>query len=577
MAKKHWLIAPPAPAEFRTSFPEIPGVVLQLLYNRGLRTQAHIDEFLHPDFGQDVHDPFRFSPMARVVKRILSALEAGEKILVYGDYDADGVCAASLLVSTLEAFGSSPGIYLPFRETEGYGLNAAAAAEIIQQGFRVVITVDCGVTNVAEVGTLQSAGVDVVITDHHNPPEQLPAAFAIINPKLPGESYPYANLCGTGVAFKLAQGLLSASARQQHPGLQFPPPGHEKWLLDLVAVATVADMCELIGENRTLVHYGLTVLRKSRRLGMRALVESSNTALEAVDTATIGFALAPRLNAAGRMNHASAAYKLLVSNDSEEVARLASELDEQNRRRQQLTDEVRQAARKQVTPVTTAKLLFAFGDGWMPGVVGLVAGRLADEFQRPAAVIGKTADGSLVGSGRSVPGFNITEALQECREHLTRFGGHFFACGFTVKDQSHLEPFRQKLAALAAAALGDGEVTVTLAVDAEIDLSQASFALHQELLQLEPYGQGNPRPRFVSRGLVVSSVHPVGSNGRHLRIMVSQHGRAEVTKLIGFSIIEKIPKITGGDTIDVVFEIDENLWNGNRELQLKIVDAQKVN
>lgn len=577
MTKKRWVIAPPAPADFRRTYPEIPGVLLELLYQRGLQTQPAIDEFLNPDYGSDVHDPFLFSHMQRAADRILAAIAREERIMVYGDYDADGVCGAALLVSTLEALGAKPGIYLPFRETEGYGLNAGAANEIIEQGFGVVVSVDCGITNRDEVGRLQAKGVDVIITDHHNPPDTLPAAFAILNPKVAGDTYPYRQLCGTGVAFKLSQALLAESSRQRHPKLKFPPDGFEKWLLDLVAIGTVADMVELLGENRTLVHYGLTVLRKSRCLGLRALVSAAGVDIAAVAADTIGFALAPRLNAAGRMNHASAAYKLLVSNDPAEVRRLSGELNEQNRQRQALTESIRQAARSQVMPVGKRKLLFAFGEQWAVGVVGLVAGRLADEFGRPAVVVGKTADGSLVGSGRSVAGFNITEALQECTAHLSRFGGHFYACGFTVKSEPDLSAFQKRMEDLAAAAFTDQEVAAVLPIDAEIDLAEATFALLEQLQRLEPYGQGNPRPRFVSRGLTVSAVSPVGTSGRHLRVMVSQHGRPEVAKLIGFSIIGRIPKIVAGDTVDVVFEIGENVWNGNRELQLKIVDLEKVN
>lgn len=577
MAKKRWVIAPPVPADFRSTYPEIPGVLLELLYHRGLQTRPAIDEFLNPDYGSGVHDPFLFSHMSRAVDRILAAIARNERIMVYGDYDADGVCAAALLVNTIEAFGAKPGIYLPFRETEGYGLNAKAANEIIQQGYGVVVTVDCGITNVAEVGLLQAKGVDVIITDHHNPPDTLPNAFAILNPKVAGETYPYRQLCGTGVAFKLSQALLAESSHTRHPKLQFSPAGFEKWLLDLVAIGTVADMVELIGENRTLVHYGLTVLRKSRCLGLRALVEAAGVDISAVGADTIGFALAPRLNAAGRMNHASAAYKLLVSNDPGEVRQLSSELDEQNRQRQALTESIRQAAKSQVMPVGEQKLLFACGEKWPVGVVGLVAGRLADEFGRPAVVVGKTADGSLVGSGRSIAGFNITEALQECSAHLSRFGGHFYACGFTVKSEPDLAAFKKRMEELAAAAFTGQEVAAVLNIDAEIDLAEATFALQEQLRRLEPHGQGNQRPRFVSRGLAVSSVSPVGSSGRHLRVMVGKHGRPEVTKLIGFSIIDRIPKIVAGDTVDVVFEIGENLWNGNRELQLKIVDLEKMN
>ena len=577
MTKKRWQVSPLTPAEFRAAFPEIDGVVLQLLYNRGLRAQAQIDEFLQPDYGTDVHDPFKFLAMERAVGRVVRALENGERILVYGDYDADGVCAAALLVSSLEAFGAAPGVYLPFRETEGYGLNAAAANEIVGDGYRLVITVDCGITNVAEVAALQMGGVDVIVTDHHNPPDVLPQAFTLLDPKLPGETYPYPHLSGTGMAFKLVQALLADATRAKHPKLKFPPVGYEKWLLDLVAVSTVADMCELVGENRTLVHYGLTVLRKTRRLGLRALMDVAKVAPESVDTQAIGFGLAPRLNAAGRMNHASSAYHLLVKTDPTEVERLAEELDEQNRKRQQLTEQMRQSARGQVTPAGERKLLFAHDKDWSPGLVGLVAGRIADEFGRPAVVVGRTGEGNWVGSGRSVHGFNITEALSECREYLSRFGGHYFACGFTVKDEASLKPFREHLEHLAAAALTDDEVAAILPIDAELDLAQVTFQLQEELQRLEPFGTGNPKPRFVSRALQVQSVTPVGNTGRHLRLMVTQHGGSPVVKLIGFSIVDRIPALKTGDVIDVVFEVDINQWNGNRELQLKIVDVQKVN
>ncbi len=577
MIHKQWKIAAAAPAGFRAAFPDISPVTLQLLWNRGLRTPARVDEFLNPDYGANLHDAFQFSAMERAVERILSAVVAREPMVVYGDYDADGVCAAALLVSALESLGATPGVYLPFRETEGYGVNRGAAAEIIQHGYRLVVTVDCGITNAEEIGTLQAAGVDVIVTDHHTPPDNLPPAVAILNPKLANETYPYPHLSAAGIAFKLASALFAAATRARHPDVAFPPSGSEKWLLDLVAISTIADMCELVGENRTLVYYGLSVLRKTRRIGLRALVEVAGLELSTVDAQAIGFALAPRINAAGRMNHASAAYLLLMSGDAERAKKLAHELDEQNRRRQHLTEEIRQAARAQVTPVDGNPLLFAAGATWSPGLVGLVAGRLADEFQRPAVVVGGGPDGALIGSGRSVPGFNITEALRECPEYLTRFGGHAAACGFTVRDVSDLPRLQARLQELARAALGDRPAVMELAVEAEIDPREVNFALLEQLKQFEPFGPGNPRPRLVARNLTVSSAQPVGTNGRHLRLLVSQRGHPDVLKLIGFSLLDKIPPVQAGDVVDAVFEAGENHWNGNRELQLKIVDLQQTN
>ena len=576
MSKFRWRTRSPVPPDFWSAFPELTPVVCQLLYHRGIRTQAAIDEFLHPDYGQDLHNPFDFTPMEAVVDRIMASVEQRERVLVYGDYDADGVCAAALLADSLRALGLTPGIYLPFRETEGYGLNAGAVAEILQQGYRLVITVDCGITNVEEAAQLGAAGVDVIITDHHNPPDQVPRAFALLNPKLPGEHYPYHHLSGAGLAFKVVQALLSNRTRSRFRSVRFPPDGFEKWLLDLVAISTVADMSELVGENRTLVRYGLTVLRKTRRLGLRALLAVAGVAPEAADTSTIGFALAPRLNAAGRMNHASTAYQLLVSNDEEEVRRLADELDDQNRQRQRLTESIRRAARDQLAAVERAPLLFCVGETWPVGLVGLVAGRLMDEYARPAVVIGRNANGALVGSGRSVTGFNITAALEECRSHLSRFGGHPAACGFTVRSADDLQPLQQRLEQLAAASLGDVPQPATLDVDAELDLAHATFRLASELEQLEPFGPGHPRPRLLSRQLRVVSVLPVGSSGQHLRLMVSQHGHPEVVKLIGFSLGTKPPTVGAGDVIDVVFELEVREWNGNRELQLKIIDLEKV-
>lgn len=576
MTERRWHVAPPPPAEFSTRFPKLSVVLRQLLYQRGLHTQAAIDQFLHPDYDQDLHDPFSLAGMAQAVERITGALQGQERILVYGDYDADGVCAAALVVSALQALGAQPGVYLPFREAEGYGLNSSAVAEITQQGYRLVVTVDCGISNVAEVSQLEVAGVDVIIVDHHTPQEILPPAHTVLNPKLPAAGYPYLHLSAAGLAFKLIQAMLADATRQRHASVRYPPRGFEKWLLDLVAISTVADLCELLGENRTLVHYGLAVLRKTKRVGLRALVAAAGLTLEQLNTQAIGFALAPRLNAAGRMNHASTAYRLLVSEDADEGARLAAELDEQNRQRQQRTETIRSSARQQVNGALGRPLVFASSPDWHVGLVGLVAGRLADEYHKPAVVIGRTPDGGLVGSGRSVPGFNITAALAECREYLSRYGGHAAACGFTVRRGEDIEPFRRRLEELAVAALGSTPAPPRLEVDAEVDLAEVTLEFGQQLKQLEPYGMGNPRPRFVSRGLQVSAVQPVGANGQHLRLMVSQHGHPDVVKLIGFSLTDKVPTLAAGDLLDIVYEVDITRWNGRFELQLKIVDLRQM-
>ncbi len=479
-----------------------------------------------------------------------------------------------LLVELLRALGLSPDIYIPYRESEGYGLNAGAVEEIISRGVKLVITVDCGVSNAAEVQQLVDGGVDVIVTDHHEPPEQLPPAVAVINPKISGIGYPYVELSGTGVAFKLAQAVLSDRVRSAHPEVAFPAVGWEKWLLDLVAMSVVTDMMSLLGENRTLVRYGLLVLRKTRRVGLRELVRAANLQLESVGTTEIGFMVGPRLNAAGRMDHASGAYQLLITTDAGEAAKLASDLNEHNTKRQQSTERIRSAARAQLGSAPAAPVLVVHDPVWPIGLVGLVAGKLMEEYGRPTLVIGRNEAGAIVGSGRSLEGFNIVEALGRLRErYLTRLGGHAYACGFTLRDAASLGAFTRELEAIAAEQLADRALEPTLAIDAAVRLEDANWKLLAELEQFEPFGIDNPRPRFLARGVEVLDAQTVGSNGKHLRL-TCRHATPVVRKAIGFSFGEWQGRLRPGDKLDVVFEAGVNEWNGNREIQLKIVDLK---
>ncbi len=572
MQPTHWRIAEPVPADVQQQFPELNPVVLQLLWNRGLRTQDAIDEFLNPDWGEDIHDPFAFTQMRTAVDRILKAISAKEKIVVHGDYDADGVCSSAVLSTTLTALGADVEVYLPHREREGYGLNLQTIQHLYDvHKATLVITCDCGTSNAAEVARATELGMDVIITDHHHEPAERPKALALINPQLKDSGYPFPHLAGSGVAFKVAQALLQSVPQEKVNGM--PKEGFEKWLLDYVAISTVTDFMPLLGENRSLVKYGLVVLRKSPRPGIRALAEAMSTRQETFDTTTIGFQIGPRLNAAGRMDHASTAYRLLVSTDLEEARAIAAALNQSNSERQKLTDTVVQQARKAIGAVMPERrLLAAVGEGWPVGIVGLVAGKLTDEFSRPVLVMSKHGT-EVVGSGRSIPQYDITDGLLRHKKLLTRFGGHAGACGFTLPE-GNAQAFVEGMEQDAAQRLSEDDLRKTVNVDAVVSLPDVSWDLLQIIEQLEPFGEDNPKPLFLCKGMTVTELQPVGKDGKHLRIVVN-HVVPEPRKFIAFGGGATYGKdLTVGDKVDAVFTVDRNEWNGTAELQLKVVGLQ---
>jgi single-stranded-DNA-specific exonuclease len=564
-----WIIAPAIPEEFKNKFPEIDPIVLQLLWNRGIKTQEQIDEFLYPDYSQDLHDPFLFLEMERAVERIFKAIKGKEKIVVHGDYDVDGVCSALILVSLLQVFGADVDVYLPHRELEGYGLNMRTVEEFKKWGVNLIITSDCGISNKQEIKKAAEFGIDVIVTDHHVPPKELPECVAIINPQISNENYPFRELSGAGVAFKLAQAIIRR-AKDQEFKIQENLEAFEKWLLDLVALATVADIMPLIYENRTLVKYGLIVLNKTRRIGLLKLIEKVNLKDE-LDAYNIAFHLAPRLNAAGRLNHANQAYKLLATSDVQEAETLAEELNRTNSERQSLTDRIVEEVKTQIKDAEQ-KMLFAFGKDWPIGVIGLVAGKIAELYYRPTLVITER-NGKIEGSGRSIPEFDITSALSEAQEFLSRFGGHRGACGFTLKDSGDLEKFKQKLIEIAEQRLKGLELESSLKIDAEINLENINWELYELLEKFSPFGKGNEKPKYLARNLEVKGYEVVGQNGNHLRLMLGSPA-GMIKKFIGFCFADWCQKLKIGDKIDVVFEIEANEWNGNRELQLKIIDLK---
>lgn len=567
--QKTWVVAEQIDQKFRDLFPEQHPVILQLLHNRGITTQRQIDEFLNPDWGEDIHDPFLFRDMRKAVDRIFRALEAEEPIVVYGDYDADGVCSAVLLHDILTALGAKAlHVHLPHRETEGYGLNTPAVKELIKRKAKLIITCDCGTSNVEEIALAQEKGIDVIITDHHHQPAELPQPYAFLNPQLSGETYPFPHLAGSGVAFKLAHALIIEDRHRK----KILPDGYEKWLLDLVAISTVTDMMPLLGENRTLVHYGLVVLRKSRRVGVQELVRVMNGTMPTLDTFSIGFQIGPRLNAAGRMAHANAAFELLIESEADKAETLAENLQAKNKERQRLTESMVKQAEQQIGPKELRhKILFVYQEEWPAGLIGLVAGRLADRYHRPVMAMGARG-AEIVGSGRSIPGFDITAALVAHKDHLTRFGGHAQACGFTIPKEG-IVAFTKAFTGYADAALNDADLVSALHADMEIELEAITWELYEDVDKFEPFGERNPRPKFIARRVEIVDVQPVGQNAKHLRLLV-RHRSDTVRKVIAFGFGNGHEMaFRSGEQIDILFEVSVNEWNGTRELQLKLIDA----
>ncbi len=589
---KKWNVLPAPPSEFISSHPELPTAVTQLLWNRNLRTQERIDEFLNPDYSQDIHDPFLFRDMEHATDIIFKSIAKDENIVVHGDYDADGVCSAAIIITGLRKLGAkNVNVFIPHRETDGYGLNLRTVELLHTQKTDLIITCDCGVSNEPEIALAKKYKIKVIVTDHHTIPAKLPKADAIIHPLVKGEPYPDKGLCGGGVAFKLVQGLLKKYA-QDHitlpDGQTFE--GFEKWLLDLAAIASIGDMVPLLGESRTITRYGLTVINKTRNIGLKKLLIVSGLADEngqpkrgAYDSYSMSFQIVPRLNAAGRMDHANTAFALLMATDEKEAENLAAQLDKNNVDRRKLTEQYVSQARKQIkeTQQENNPVLFVLGKDWPTGILGLISGKIKDDYYKPAIVMGET-NGEINGSGRSIKEFSLIGAMQEMPEVFLKFGGHPQACGFTLKNPGLLEEFKTKLIAKAATQTATIDLVPQITIDAEVQLDEVDWKLYDLLQKFEPFGQMNEEPKYVSRALTVTAVEPVGQDGKHLRLMV-KHGSQLIKKTIGFGLgdINKYAEnwkecLKPGDKIDMVFSIGVNQWNGNRELQLTIEDIKKT-
>lgn len=571
---KRWDIAPLLPIRQRERLSHVHPLLAQVLFNRGVTDPEEVDAFLNGRVRFD--DPFRMKGVAEAVVRIRAAIRAGEPIVVYGDFDADGVTSTAVLVQALTAFGAAVRPYIPHRVDEGYGLNCDALDRLAAEGARLVITVDCGIRSAVEVAYGHALGLDMIVTDHHSIQRDeadrdiLPPALAVVNPKQQGDPYPFRDFAGVGLAYKLAQALLLAEKRD--PVARQPVALAERDLVDLVALGTVADLAPLLGENRALVQRGLAELNRPRRPGIQAMLDEAKITPGKVDATAIGFALGPRINAAGRLDSAKLSYDLLTAPDVLTAGPLAVKLGALNGERQELTRQLVDLARERIGPGSTERYLHLVADrSFHPGIVGLVAGRLAEEFYRPA-LVAEVGDEETHGSARSIPEFNITAALDDCRDLLVRHGGHAAAAGFTVKNAS-VDELRARLEQAAAAQLAGKDLAPALAVDAEVRLSEFDFALVGQLSQLEPCGYANPQPVFASTGLEVVSARTVGADGKHLKLQVRDVRKREaVWDAIAFRLGEWRSELP--PRIDLAYAVEINEFNGRRTLQLNVKDIR---
>ncbi len=547
-------------------------VILQLLHNRGIINKQAIDAFFCDDLTELNYSPFLFNDMDKAVKLIIKHIKSQNKIVIYGDYDADGVTSSALLVDVLNILKAKTGVYIPDRVGEGYGLNEKALKNIYNNDAKLVITVDGGIRGKKEVEYAKSIGLDIIITDHHVPSdnkEDYPDCL-IINPAMPDENYPYKKLAGVGVAFKLASALIQKSKLTDDDKNKL-----KNSILDLVAIGTIADCVELKDENRILVKSGLKIINRAQRAGINELIKiagiNNNKKIQAWN---IGFQIGPRLNAAGRIDHANTAYNLLVSKDLKELKKIAKELNGKNELRQKITKEIIEKVEKQVNKKD--KIIIGIcpdeDKAWSEGVVGLVAGRITSKYYRPALVLTKTVDG-YKGSGRSIGEFNLIEAIEKCGDELEKFGGHPAACGFSLKKEN-LKNFCDKIKKITENKLNSVDLFPKIQIERELKIENVDIKLIKKINKFEPFGQKNSKPVFISYKAVISDIIFIGIEGNHIKLLLSNLLSFPPIQAIGFGQAEKWQDLKINDVIDIVYTVDINNFNGNSEAQLKIIDIK---
>ncbi|MFW5853458.1 MAG: single-stranded-DNA-specific exonuclease RecJ [Patescibacteria group bacterium] len=557
---------PEKPAVFNGSGEEF---VRQILVNRGIDNEADQTQFLEPDYHNSLHDPFLLKDMEKAVTRLRQAITDNESIAIFADYDADGIPAAAILASFFRQIGfDNYTVYIPDRYLEAYGLSQAWVRKMSEAGHSLVVTVDCGITSFKEVKLAGDLGVDVIITDHHLPPKKLPPAVAVVDPYREGDNYPFKHLAGAGVAFKLITALL----KENRYGL---PSGWEKWLLDLVAIATIGDMMPLVDENRILVKYGLVVMEKTRRSGLQQLLKRLSLPISHLTAEDIAFMVAPRINSASRMAHGRQAYDLLMAQDKDLALVLVSTLESNNLQRkkqvEEILDQVRQLWLLENKNKSLPGVLVAGKPDWNPGVLGLAASKLVEEYDRPIFLWSYNGQGEVKGSCRSDGRVNLVDLMSRMdSDSFLDFGGHAGAGGFALAEKE-IPLLAENLNLAMSKCKVDVNNGQKIAIDGCLFLTDITWSLFDKLDQLAPFGQENPRPVFEFKKVTVVGQRRFGQTGNHLELVLEQNGKK--IKVISFFYTAVAPAI--GEVIDCLGTIEKSVFGGGRpELRLRLVDWQ---
>jgi single-stranded-DNA-specific exonuclease len=543
-------------------------ITAQLLLARNIKNSQEIEQFFAGKY-EELISPFDLSGVKEAVARIGLARKKKEKIVVFGDYDADGLTSSTLLKEVLQEIGFAPDVYIPDRNKEGYGLNQAAL-DFIKENFapKLIVTVDCGMSNWEEIQYAMKLGIEVIVTDHHSIPKKLPKGCLLINPKLPGQKYPFPDLAGVGVAFKLAQALFQKFLPEKIEQL--------KWFLDIVAIGTIADCVPLISENRIFAKFGLIVLQRTKRTGLIEIIQSARLPIgekNPPSAENVAFQIGPRLNASGRMDHADLTLNLLLEKDPAHARVLALEVESKNTERQKVSLQVYKEVKATLDENKGYKLIVRSGEHWPLGIVGVVAGKICDEYQCPVFLLKKGKD-LLEGSGRSTGSFDIISAVSKLDRHVEKYGGHKQAMGLKIKPKN-LPIFEKELLELIEKEYDEEKWGKQLMIDAEIKPEEIDWDLFSEIRKFEPFGEGNREPVFLSRNMFLRSMKLVGNGQKHLKFSF-QAGKSKIFEGIFWKGGERFSDFQVGDELSVVFILRSNEWNGSRKLELNIVDIKKI-
>lgn len=537
---------------------KLNSILAKTLVNKGITEKEDIDLFVNPT-RKDFYDPFLMPDMEITVNRILKAIENNEKIIIYGDYDADGITSTTVLKNFLEERGLEVGTYIPNRLDEGYGLNKNAIKSIYDQGYRLIITVDCGISGTEEIEYANSLGIETLITDHHEPTEVLPNALAVVDAKRKDNKYPFNQLAGVGVVFKLIQAISIKLNLEEKEFLKY---------LDIVCIGTISDIVPLVDENRVIAKLGLKLIAQTRNIGLKALLEVIG--FSNIDSSAISFGVAPRINACGRMGNEKVALDLFLSKDYAEAKKLATRLNEYNIERQTIEKQIFDEAVQKVEANEKDKTCVIVGSkGWHHGIIGIVASKITDMYFKPSILV-CFEDGEGKGSGRSIPGFDLHEALMKCEKHLEKFGGHAMAVGVTLKE-SEFESFKNELEEYAKENEID-KIQPVIKIDSELSLKDVSIDSVKSLSMLEPYGEANKMPLFLFKNLKINSIRAL-SEGKHLKLTLKEDNY--MINAIGFNMGELSEKYLLDDKVDIVGNLDINVYNGNENVQIILKDIRK--